>query len=135
MVDLAAGVEAKNYGLNTGVGPKILWEYFKVVLPLLLIACVLSFHVWIRAESIRIGYECQRAGEQMRKLQNARQQLIVQRRTLQNPKSVDSMARNNLGMIILRANQVIPPDSDNSGAIEMGSLYRSDRPQAAPALN
>ena len=135
MVDLAAGVEAKNYGLNTGIELRTLWELFKIVLPLVSIACVLSFYVWVRAEGIRMGYERQRIGQEMTELRQSKQRLIVQEQTLQDPRLMDSMARNSLGMIVLRANQVIPPDADNSGTLKVGSLYRSSWPQVRPALN
>ncbi len=135
MVDLAPGVEAKNYGLSRRLEPKTLFELFKVILPLVLIACVLSFHVYVRAESIRMGYERQRFGEQMEKLRNARRQLLVQEQLLQDPRLMDSMARNDLGMIILHANQFIPGNSKNPGTIEVGGLYRSDRTEAHAALN
>ena len=135
MVDLAPGVESKNYGLSKGIELKTLFELFKVVLPLILIACVLSFHVWVRAENIRMGYECQRAEEQIGKLQNAGRQLLVQEQILRDPKLMDSMARNNLGMIILRANQVVPVNPNDRGALEVGSLYRSGWSKAPAALN
>ena len=140
MLDLAVGIETRNYGLKKTPDPQILRESLLLILPLAIIASVLSFHIWIRSQSIRIGYQSQELNAQEEALARNQQHLVVEEQTLKDPKWLEAIAGKNLGMIILRADQIIPAPLDNWNASNskttlMGNLIRPDEPRKPASLN
>jgi cell division protein FtsL len=131
MVDFASGSEGKNYGLSNTSDPRSLLESLKILSPLVAIAGILSFHVWICTQSIQIGYESQQLLIQEEKLLNTQRQLILEEQTLKDPKSLETLARRDLGMIMLPLDQVImPPASEGwntgtSDTLALGTLSPS----------
>jgi cell division protein FtsL len=113
MIDFAAGIEAKNYGLRNTGDSRSLLESLKILSPLVAIAGLLSFHVWICSQNMEIGYESQQLLSQEEELLNINKQLILEEQTLKDPKSLDLLARRDLGMIMLPVDQVVlPPASE-----------------------
>jgi cell division protein FtsB len=141
MLDLAAGIEARNYGLRTSGDPRSVLEYLKVIWPLFVIAGALAFHVWVHSQSIQVGYWSQELNAQERELSQAGQQLMLQQRTLEDPKWLEAIARRSLGMITLRPNQIIPAppsmnwDTSKSETPGSGRLLRPFEPGKPSAFN
>ena len=139
MVDLAAGTEVRNYGLKRTPDPKILQESLMLILPLAVIAGALSFSIWIRSQIIYVGYQKQDLKMQEEELSHNRQQLVVEEQTLKNPKWLDAVAGNSLGMIVVRPDQIIPAaiqtwKEDNSKATLMGNLVQPYEPKKVASL-
>ncbi len=141
MLDLAAGIEARNYGLRKSGDPRSVLEYLKIIGPLFLIAGALAFHVWVRSQNIQLGYRSQELSTRERELSQIRQQLILEQRTLEDPEWLEAIARTSLGMIILRPNQIIPAplpvnwDTSKSETPRSGKLLRPSEPAKPPELN
>ena len=140
MLDLAPGVDGRNYGIRNCAESRALRETTNILFPVVLIASILSFHVWVRSQSIEIGYETEQLKEQAAKLVRTQQQIVLEEQTALNPELLESIARNELGMTVLRPNQVIPPrldawDLSGSATPEIGSLIRPAEPEAPSALN
>jgi cell division protein FtsL len=131
MIDFAAGIEAKNYGLSNTSDPRSLVESMKILLPLVAIAGILSFHVWVRSQNLQVGYESQRLLNQKEELLNIRKKLILEEQTLKDPRSLEVIARRDLGMIMLPVDQVILPpasegwDTSASETLALGNISRS----------
>jgi hypothetical protein len=127
MVDLADGVEVRNYGLKRAPDPKAVRESITLFLPLTLIACVFCFQIWIRSQTIHVGYQSQELRIQGDELLRNRQQLVVEEQMVKNPKWLDEIAGNSLGMIVIRPDQIISApitswDEANSKNTLIGNL-------------
>jgi cell division protein FtsL len=129
MLDFAAGIEAKNYGLRKTTDFRSLLESLKFVLPFVAIAAAFSFHVWVRSQNIHLGYQSQQLNAQAEELQQIRQQLILEEQTLKDPRSLEAVARKNLGLVLLRPSQIIPPPLENlsRGGADSLALQTSTR--------
>jgi cell division protein FtsL len=127
MVDLANGVEVRNYGLKRTPDPKGVRESLMLFLPVAIVACAFSFQIWIRCQTISVGYQMQELQSQWDELLRNRQQLVVEEQTVKNPEWLDQIAGKNLGMVVVRPAQIIPAsiknlDADNSKTTLMGNL-------------
>jgi len=136
MVDLAVGIEAKNYGLKRTPDPKILQESLLLILPLAIIAGALSFHIWTRSETIHVGYQTQEFKLQEEELVRSREQLIVEEQTLKDPQWLDAVADKYLGMVVVRPDQIIPApirnwDASNSKNTLIVNLIQPDATKKA----
>jgi hypothetical protein len=112
MLDLAAGMETRNYTLKRTTDLQTLLESLKAVFPLAMIAGALCFHIWIQGQNIHIGYRTQQFKEREEMLSRIQKHLIVEEQALMDPKLLEEFARNELNMIILPANQIIPAPLD-----------------------
>jgi hypothetical protein len=130
MLDLAAGVETRNYDLNRTTDPQILMESMRLIFPLAVIAGVLSFQIWVRSQVIHIGYQNQDLRKQEEMLKRNRQQFIVEEQTLQDPKWLEVVASRKLGMIIIQPGQIIPVSYEklDRGIVKTSSLANSVQP-------
>jgi cell division protein FtsL len=131
MIDFAAGIEAKNFGLRNTSDPRSLLESLKILLPLVAIAGILFFHVWICSQNMQIGYESQQLLAQEEEMSNTKKQLILEEQTLKDPKSLDILARRDLGMIRLPVDRVVlppAPESWKTGTSETLALGTLSRP-------
>ena len=128
MLDFAAGIESKNYGLSKRSDLRTLLDSLKILLPLVMIAGALSFHIWICSQNIQIGYQSQQLTYQEEDLQKTLRQLILEEQTLKDPKKLETLALGEMGMIIPPADRVIMStepagwDLGNSEALAMGNL-------------
>jgi len=139
MLDLAAKIETRNYGLRKTTDPRTLLESLRVILPLVIIAAAFSFRIWVCSESIHIGYQSQQLSALVEDSLRTQQQLILEEQTLKDPKSLESIARD-LGMIPLRPDQLIlAPVADwDAGSLETLALmnpYRPSEPRKPSAFN
>ena len=140
MLDLAAGMENRNFTLRKTADIRTLLESLKTILPLAMIAGALCFHVGIRGQNIQIGYQSQRLKEKEQNLLRIQQHIIVEEQKIMDPRSLEAFAKNDLEMIILPANRIIPAPLDNwnTGSAStpiLGSLFRTSEPKESPALN
>jgi cell division protein FtsL len=140
MVDLADGVEVRNYGLKRTPDPRILQESLALILPLAVIAGALSFHIWIRSQIIYTGYQKQDLKIQEEVLSRDRQHLVVEEQMLRNPKRLDEIAIKQLDMILVRPDQIIPApirnwNVDNSKTALVGNLARPDEQKKTSSLD
>ena len=140
MVDLAVGIESRNYGLRKTIEPKALWESLKIILPLVIIAGALSFYIWIQSQSINIGYQSQQLTVQEEELLRTQQQLILEEETVKNLATLEKIARNELGMVSLKASQIIPApfedlDAIGSETLALGNFSQSPASKKQPAIH
>jgi cell division protein FtsL len=118
MVDIAPGMEARNYGLKKTPNLRSLVESLKIFLPLIMIAGALSFYIWIYGEITFVGYQSQHLNKQEKEAQQIQEQLVLEEQTQINPERLEAIAFNNLGMVRLKANQIItsPAMDQNTGS-------------------
>jgi cell division protein FtsL len=140
MLDFAAGIETKNYGLRKTTDLRSLLESLRVVLPFVVIAGAFSFHIWVHSQNIHLGYQSQQLNAQAEELLQIRQQFILEEQTLKDPRWLEAVARKNLGLVLLRPSQIIPPPLENlsNGGAETLALETSSRsaePKKPSALN
>ena len=141
MLDFADGIESKNYGLKKTSDLSTLWDSLKILLPLAVIACALSFHIWVRSKSIQVGYQNQQLINQERDLSNDQKQLILEEQTIKDPKSLEIIALGELNMIIPPADRIIistPPQEQNMGdseALALGNLSEASGANVPSAFN
>jgi cell division protein FtsL len=140
MLDFAAGIESKNYGLRKTSDLRTLLDSLKILFPLVTIAGALSFHIWICSQNIQIGYQNHQLNEKEEELINARNQLILEEQTLKDLKTLETLALGKMGMIIPPADRIIlsttPEEWDlgNSEALALGNLSTSEM-KAPSAFN
>ena len=141
MLDFAAGIEAKNYGLRKTSDLRTLLDSLKILFPLVLIAGAFSFHIWIRSQNIQIGYENQQLIKQEEDLLNLQKELILEEQTLKDPKTLETLALGEMGMIIPSTEQLIlsakPDEWDlrSSENLALGDLPGQAEMNAPSALN
>ena len=128
MLDFAAGIESKNYGLRKTSDLRTLLDSLKILLPLVMIAGALSFHIWICSQNIQIGYQSQQLTYEEEDLMDNQKQLILEEQTFKDLKRLETLALGEMGMIIPPADRIIistaPEDWDlgNSEALALGNL-------------
>ena len=128
MLDFAAGIESKNYGLRKTSDFRTLLDSLKILFPLVMIAGALSFHIWICSQNIQIGYQNQKLNDQETDLMDTQKQLILEEQTRKDLKRLETLAMGELGMIIPPADRIIlsttPEEWDlgNSEALALGNL-------------
>jgi cell division protein FtsL len=140
MVDLAPGMEARNYGLKKAPNSRNLWESLKILFPFMMIAGALSFYIWLYSETLLIGYQTQQFNEEKDDALQIQQQLILEEQTLISPERLDLIARSDLGMVPLKANQLIilpamDQDAGSPNALALGIPFRLPDSSNTPALN
>ena len=140
MLDFAAGIESKNYGLRKTSDLRTLLDSLKILLPLVMIAGALSFRIWIFSQNIQIGYQSHQLTYQTEDLNKTHKQLILEEQTLKDLGRLETIALGEMGMIIPPANRIImsPPPEDwdlgNSEALAMRTLSTPEM-QAPSAFN
>ena len=140
MLDLATGVEARNYDLSRTADPQILIESLRLIFPLAVIAGVLSFQIWVRSQVIHIGYQSQELRKQEEILRRNQQQFIVEAQTLQDPKWLEAVISKELGMIVIQPGQIIPVPYEklDRGIVKTSSLanpVQPDEPRKPASYN
>jgi cell division protein FtsL len=122
MVDWAGGSENRNYGIKRITDPQKLSELLWIIFSLVMVAGALLFYAWIRSQIISVGYKSQQLQVQEQSLLHVNEKLIVQEAILKDPGRIDYIARNDLGMIRLRTNQIITPQFQDVEAIGPNTL-------------
>jgi cell division protein FtsL len=109
MLDWADGIQGRNYGIRRGPDARSLKEVTTIVSAMLVMAAVLLFYSWVRYQTINQGYCEQALQEKETKLLHAENLLAVEEQTLKNLDRIDSIARNDLGMLPALPGQVLAP--------------------------
>ncbi|MEJ2082725.1 MAG: cell division protein FtsL, partial [Acidobacteriota bacterium] len=105
------------------------------------IACALSFHIWVRSKSIQVGYQNQQLTSQEVDLLNDQRQLVLEEQTIKDPKALEIAALGELNMIIPAADRIImptPPQEQNMGnseALALGNLAEASGTNVPSAFN
>lgn len=111
MTDWADGIETRNYGIKCRIETGVLMELMCVILFFAMIAGAFLYYSWIRSHIVNTGYQIQGLFAEEESLMRTRRALILEEETLRNPERIDAIARSELGMVLLRPNQLISPQS------------------------
>ncbi len=135
MLDFAAGLETKNYGLKKTTDLRSLLESVWIVMPLAVIAGAFYFHVWVHSQNINIGYRSQQLSVQADRLKQIQQQLILEEQTLKDPALLEALACENLGLVLLQPGQIISPplkirDNSTNDSLALKSGFDLTSPKA-----
>jgi cell division protein FtsL len=136
MVDWAGGIEARNYSIKHETDMRNLAELLWIILSLVMVAAVLLFYIWVRSHIVNTGYESQNLQSLEESLRRTQNSLILEEETLKNPERIDMVARNELGMIPLRPNQLIAPQTQDvaPSALAMANpRFSSSEPRRSSA--
>jgi cell division protein FtsL len=69
-----------------------------MVLFLCMSVCIAFFHVWIRVEVVRVGYEISSADQRRRELRQSHEWLKIMIASLRSPERIELIARSKLGL-------------------------------------
>jgi len=131
MVDLAEGMESRNYRFRYRTDPRCLWDLLAMSLSLLMVAGTLVFCIWVSFQIVDIGYSMQELQREEEKLRKALQTLDLEEDTLKQPQAIDAIARGELGMSPMKINQILPPASLESDMASATALAMVSSPQRA----
>ena len=134
MVDWANRIEARNYNVRRETDLRYTNELLKMILALAMVAGVLVYHSWVRSQFISVGYESQNLKEIESELLHEQQGLIIQEETLKNLERIDRIARNDLNLVPLRPNQLIPSQVQDIESSSAGVLAMVDLPRTSDGL-
>jgi cell division protein FtsL len=132
MTDWADGIETRNYGIRSEIDASVLSELLRNIIPLVMVAVALLFYAWVRSQIVSTGYESQSLYSKEQNLLKDQKRLDVEAEWLKNPRNIETIARNELGMTLLRPNQFIPPPSQDVENGLSGTLAMVD--SEAPLL-
>jgi len=141
MMDWAGGIESRNYGIKRRTDRRNLVDLLTITLSVLLVGGVLLFYAWTRSRIVDMGYEGQSLEAQERSILRTQNNLILEEETLKNPARIDSIARNDLGMVLVRTNQLVAPqlqDAPASGSTDIAMANPAPaavEPRRNPATN
>jgi cell division protein FtsL len=113
MTDWADGIETRNYGIKSEIDASMLSELLRNIIPLVLVAVALLFYAWVRNQIVSTGFESQSLYAAERTLAGKQKQLMLEEDWLKNPGRIEDIARNDLGMTLLRPNQIILPQTQD----------------------
>ena len=114
MRDWAGGIESRNYGIKRQTDRRNLTDLLRIIFSVLMIGGVLLFYAWIRSRTVEMGYEEQNLQTEERGVLRVQNNLILEEETLKNPERIDGIARNELGMVLVRTNQLVAPQLQDS---------------------
>jgi len=77
---------------------------------LLAVVALLTFYVWYQTEAVRLGIDIGKREEEIRALQNEILRLKLQRAALLSPDRVEKIARDNLGLVDPKPEDIIYGD-------------------------
>lgn len=108
MRDYATESFDRNIGIRRETGRRNLGELLLIGAPLALIAVVLFFYSWVRAELVATGYSLQQLRAEEQELLRERGVLALEEERLKHPARIDDIARNGLGLARVRTSQILP---------------------------
>lgn len=126
MTDWADGIETRNYGIKNELDVHMLSELMRIVAALAVVAGALLFYSWIRSQIVNTGYESQRLFAEEESLLRTNQGLVLEKETLKNPERIDTIARNDLGMMPLHPYQIILPKGRDAGSSSSDQIAMTD---------
>jgi len=122
MIDWAGGMENRNYGIKRITNPQKMAELLWIIFSLVMVGGALLFYAWVRSQIINTGYKGQQLRVQEENLLRENKKLIVQEAILKDPERIDYIARTDLAMTRLRANQIITPQFQDVEAVGPNTL-------------
>jgi cell division protein FtsL len=134
MVDWANRIEARNYNVRRETDSRNIKELLKLILSLAMVAGVLVYYSWVRSHFISVGYESQNLKTAESTLLHAQQNLILEEETLKNPERIDTIARNELNLMPLHPNQLLPAQVQDIESSAAGVLAMADLPRSSGGL-
>jgi cell division protein FtsL len=126
MTDWADGIETRNYGIRSEIDAGMLSDLMRVIIALAMVAGALLFYSWVRSQLVSTGYESQNLFTLEQSLMRIQKRLILEEEVLRNPERIDTIARNDLGMMPLRPNQLIPPQLQDVEITSSDSLAMAE---------
>jgi cell division protein FtsL len=134
MVDWANRIEARNYNVRRETDSRNIKELLKLILSLAMVAGVLVYYSWVRSHFISVGYDSQNLKTAESTLLHTQQNLILEEETLKNPERIDTIARNELNLIPLHPNQLLPAQVQDIESSAAGVLAMADLPRSSGGL-
>jgi cell division protein FtsL len=122
MRDWVGGIELRNYGIRRQTDRRNLTDLLRITFSVLMIGGVLLFYAWIRSRTVEMGYEEQSLQTEERGVLRVQNNLILEEETLKNPGRIDGIARNELGMVPVRTNQLVAPQPQDSQVADSTAL-------------
>jgi hypothetical protein len=132
MTDWADGIETRNYGIKSEMDAGMFSELARTIIPLAMVAGALLFYSWVRSQIINTGYESQSLSAAEGSLMRTQKWLMLEAETLTSPEKIDFIARNELGMTVLRPSQFILPQPQDLEQGLSDTMAMAD--SEAPAL-
>ena len=111
MVDWAGRIDLRNYSIKRQTDRRHLRDMLACTAPALLLACSFGFYAWIRCTIVDLGYQEQYLSSQETLLLQDQAHLILEEQTLKRPERIETIARQDLGMVPMRPNQLMPVSS------------------------
>jgi cell division protein FtsL len=134
MNDWAAGLETRNYGINSRINTGILFDLLRTMIITSLIAGALLFFSWVRSQIINTGYESQKLSALEESLQRSQKQLKLEEAILRNPEHIDFLARTELNMAPLQPNQIILTSFRNEVGSNVMAMANSNAANAEKTM-
>jgi cell division protein FtsL len=122
MMDWAEEIESRNYGIKRKTDRRNLTDLLRIIGSLLMIGGVLLFYAWVRSRIVENGYEEQHLQAQEKASLRTQANYILEEQTLKNPERIDSIARNELGMVLVHTNQLVAPQIQDAQGGESTTL-------------
>jgi cell division protein FtsL len=140
MMDWAEEIESRNYGIKRKTDRRNLTDLLRIIASLLMIGGVFLFYAWVRSQIVEIGYEEQRLQTLEKDSLRTQANYILEEQTLKNPERIDGIARNELGMVLVRTNQLVAPQiqdaqAGESTAVAMAKPAGIEGPRKPAATN
>jgi cell division protein FtsL len=131
MIDWADGIETRNYGIKFVTDSRLLSEWLRATLSFAMVAGAFLFYSWSRGQIVATGYENQKLFALEESLQQIEKSLILEEESLSSPERIDTIARNELGMVPLNPKQLILPqrrdvESSSSNIMAIADSKTSD---------
>ena len=127
MMDWAEDIESRNYGIKRRTDRRNLVDLLRIIGSLLMVAGVFLFYAWVRSQTVDIGYEEQRLQAQEKSALRTQANYILEEQTLRNPERIDGIARNELGMVLARTNQLVAPQVQDEQAAGSTTLAMANQ--------
>jgi cell division protein FtsL len=122
MRDWAGGIESRNYGIKRQTDRRNLIDLLSIIFSVLVIGGSLLSYAWSRSQIVEMGYEEQNLQAHEKTILRIQNNLILEEETLKNPERIDGIARNDLGMVLVRTNQLVAPRARDSQAGDSTTL-------------
>jgi hypothetical protein len=140
MLDLAMGTETKNYGLKRGPNPQVVWGCIRMLAPAVAVACAFSFHLWVRAQIVQIGYQTHRLDAQIEGLLDEQRQLVVLEQIWKDRALQQALSGRDPYLIILPVYSTTPGQVEQShtgrpGNSKIGGLTHNPDPPKPTLMN
>lgn len=133
MTDWADGIDSRNYGIRNGIDEGLLSDFLHAIIVLAIVAGALLFYSWIQSQIVKTGYEIQKLIVEEETMVHIQKKLILEEQTLLNPKRIEIIARESLGMTPVRMNQLMLPRILNEETCIFDAMALSD--SETPGLN